>query len=45
MIRTVACALAAASLCAAHVALEAPAPAQDYPTRPIRISCKPRPAG
>lgn len=45
MIRTVACALAAASLGAAHVALEASALAQDYPNRPIRIIVQTAPGG
>lgn len=39
MIRTVACALAAASLCAAS------AHAQDYPSRPIRIIVQTQPGG
>ena len=45
MIRTVACALAAASLSAAHVALATPALAQDYPNRPIRIIVQTAPGG
>ena len=45
MIRTVACALAAASLCAAHVALATPVLAQDYPSRPIRIIVQTAPGG